>query len=220
MAKKPNPSRSRGVGNRRPRRQAVAERRFRRRQPGWSRRRALKTLVVAAVAPAVPLCGALGGHEHSESVAAKPEPYRPLFFTPAEFAAITAVAGRIIPSDGTPGAREAKVSEYVDWVVSEDAGLQPVHREGIRWLDRVAKRKYGAAYARLAPARQDAILRLLDSARQVSAENEAAVKFWKSIRRLTLDGFYSSKMGLKELGYQGNTYLLEFKGCTHPEHRA
>ncbi len=189
-----------------------------------TRRRALKTL--ATVAGSVPALRVLNsfaaGHSHAEQEGQKASPFQPLFFNPQEFATIAAVAARIIPSDATPGAREAKVEEYVDWMVKQNEKLQPVHRQGLQWLDRVARKKYGARYVRLAPLKQDAILRLLDSTaspgREVPPENEPGLKFWKSIRRLTIDGFYSSKVGLKELGYSGNTFLPEFRGCTHPEH--
>jgi hypothetical protein len=49
---------------------------------------------------------------------------------------------------------------------------------------------------------------------------EASGAFWKSIRALTIDGYYTSKIGLAELGYTGKSFLSEFKGCTHPEHQA
>jgi gluconate 2-dehydrogenase gamma chain len=142
-------------------------------------------------------------HHHSETPA-DPTPYRPEFFTAGEYACVAAVAARIIPSDGTPGATEAGVAAYIDETVKRTDRLQPLYKDGI-----AALRK--KIFVTLPAARKDAILRKLDADKD---------PFWKSIRRLTIDGFYTSKIGLKELGYTGKSFLTEFKGCTHPEHQA
>ena len=96
------------------------------------------------------------------------------------------------------------MAAYIDETVKNNAKLQPLYKEGIAALQ-------NRLFVTLPAARKDAILRKLDAAKD---------DFWKSIRRLTIDGFYTSKVGLKELGYTGKSFLTEFKGCTHPEHQA
>ncbi len=192
------------------------------------RRRALKT-VSAGVAswPVLTVLNSFGqghaGHGAKTTAAGKAGAkkaglFRPAFFNAAEFAAVNAVSERIIPTDQTAGAREARVSEFIDLMVRETPGLHATYREGLAWLDADAKKKHQAPFVKLSAEQQDALLRGLSESKQSSPEAEPGVKFFRSIRSLTIDGFYTSKVGLKELGYTGNSYLSEFKGCTHPEH--
>jgi hypothetical protein len=60
----------------------------------------------------------------------------------------------------------------------------------------------------------------ISKAQSPPAPNEPQARFFKAIKEATIDGFYTSKIGIEELGYQGNTVLDEFPGCTHPEHHA
>lgn len=188
-----------------------------------SRRRLLKTVAAGAASwPALTVLGQAPPHSGHHGAAAdaknttakKEPPFRPSFFNEHEFATVSAVTERIIPTDETPGAREAKVAEFVDLMVKNQPDLHSVYRNALVWLD--AQRE--KPFVTLAAKQQDEILRALADAKDVTPENETAVRFFKSIRALTIDGFYTSKVGLKELGYTGNTYLSEFKGCTHLEH--
>ncbi|HXA50874.1 MAG TPA: gluconate 2-dehydrogenase subunit 3 family protein, partial [Candidatus Acidoferrum sp.] len=82
-------------------------------------------------------------------------------------------------------------------------------RAGMKAFDAAAQSRFGAAFPALTVTQQ---LELLNE----SAEDP----FVRMIKGLTIDGYYSSKEGLsQELGWHGNTYLTEFKGCTHPEHQ-
>ncbi len=194
-----------------------------------SRRKALKT-VAAGVAswPALTVLNSFGqghqghaGHSALNAPAGNAKtaaPFRPAFFTAAEFATVSAVSERIIPTDQTPGAREAKVSEFIDLMVKETPELHAVYRQGLAWLDARAQQKHKLPFVKLPAAQQDALLRALAETKETSPENEPGAKFFRSVRELTIDGFYTSRVGLKELGYTGNSYLLEFKGCTHPKH--
>jgi len=82
-------------------------------------------------------------------------------------------------------------------------------------LDSAAKKKFGAPFAGLHSAQQTELLTA------VSAEKSALGRFFKLAKDLTIDGYYTSKPGLTvELDWHANTFLTEFKGCTHPEHQA
>jgi hypothetical protein len=130
-------------------------------------------------------------HQHAAPPAIAAS-YKPVFFTASEYARIVAIVERIIP-----GAKEADVARYVDEEVAANPKLQPMYRESLAQIKAVGL--------------GDAMLRKLDDEKD---------KFWLSLRRLTIDGFYSSKTGLQELGYSGKSFLTEFKGCTHPEHQS
>ena len=134
--------------------------------------------------------------------AADPAPYTPVFFTAAEYACVDAIAARIIPSHDTPGAQEAGVAVYIDETVQQDPQLYELYRQGLAPF-------IAAGFVELSCADQDAVLKQLDE----------ASPFWQSIRRLTIEGYYTSEIGLAELGYSGSTCRAEFTGCTHPEHR-
>nr|MBA3438345.1 gluconate 2-dehydrogenase subunit 3 family protein [Pyrinomonadaceae bacterium] len=57
--------------------------------------------------------------------------------------------------------------------------------------------------------------------RKAAKDQTPEERFFRSIKNLTIDGYYTSEVGIhKDLKYQGNAYLKEFKGCTHPEHQA
>ncbi len=189
-----------------------------------TRRKTLKAAATAAAWPALPVLGQ-GHAQHARpaaQTARKQQPFRPRFFTADEMVAMDAITSRIIPTDATPGAREAQVAEFVDLMVSHTPELHDVYRRGLRWLDEESRRRHEAPFARLAASQQDGLLQEMAgwaAAKTPAAENELAVKLFRSVRGLTIDGFYTSQIGLKDLGYVGNGYVAEYKGCTHPEHR-
>jgi len=160
-----------------------------------------ETLKVLAVAGAAATHGV--AQHHAEAGAADPGAYKPAFFTAAEYSCVAAIAARIIPSHDSPGVKEAGVAAYIDETVQHNPKLHDLYREGLASL-------IASGFADLSPADQDAALAQL---------GEGGGAFWKSIRNLTIDGYYTSKIGLAELGYTGKSFLSEFKGCTHPEHQ-
>jgi len=108
----------------------------------------------------------------------------------------------IIPRTDTPGASDAKVHEYIDYALAGDAKRKAIVREGL------------AAFSNFT-ARAVALETASKSARESSS-----YQFFKILKDLTIDGYYQSREGLvQELGWSGNTFLSEFKGCTHPEHK-
>jgi hypothetical protein len=157
-----------------------------------TRRDTLKALAVV---------GAL--QHHVEPPAANATPYKPVFFTAAEYACVDAIAARIIPSEDSPGAKEAGVAGYIDETVQHTPKLHELYRQGLAPL-------IAAGFTKLPASDQDW---------QMAELGDAGGEFWKSIRHLTIDGYYTSKIGLAELGYSGKSFLSEFKGCTHPEHQ-
>ncbi len=125
---------------------------------------------------------------------------------------MAAIAERIIPETDTPGARRALVHQYIDFVLSQgDPSAGERFHEGLRGLDRKCQEAFGKRFAELRAASQDEILT------GISKEEP----FFSDVKRLTVDGYYRSEAGMKqELGFEGNTFLTEFEGCTHPEHKS
>jgi gluconate 2-dehydrogenase gamma chain len=152
------------------------------------------------------------------------QPFEPRFFTQTEFESISRVADLIIPATDTPGAIAAGVPQYIDLVVSADLRLQEIFRSGLQDLDSVSRSKFGNTFMHLSEAQQVEILKALhDDAERERGRKQGKVSddagFFQSIKNLTADGYYTSRVGLlQELGYNGNAVLLAFPEFAIPEH--
>ena len=192
---------------------------------GADRRTVLEMLAKAAVASQFPGFSrwvSAQHHEHAGDAAppARAAAYEPSYFSAAEYHTIDVLTGLIIPADETPGAREAGVSEFIDFMAAHgETAIQQPMRDGLRWLDSTARRAYGGAFASVTPAQQAEILQRV--ARRDSADPEGHA-FFRVIRRYTVMGYYTSKIGLQELDYPGLRLYTESPACPHtndPEHR-
>jgi len=193
-----------------------------------SRRKAIKGVALglgtAASFPILNQQATAQGHHHtaivppvSDSTTAK----APAFFNPLQYATVTILASVIIPTDETPGAREAKVNEYIDMIVSEGPiSLKDLYRDGLEWLDKTSHSLHGKGFVDLSNQQQVEIMTEMSQIKNPSANNQLQARFFKAIKEATIDGFYTSRIGLDELGYKGNAVLDEFPGCTHPEHQS
>jgi hypothetical protein len=188
-----------------------------------SRRELLQALTLAGAASAFPgFCRwgfALG--ETSEQASAVVHPvYQPQFFTPSQYKTIEVLSDLILPavhdSEGKlqPGAKEAGVAEFVDFMVFSDPSLQPNFREGLKWLDHAAAP--ASAFVGLTAAEQNALLeRLAYKAKHKDGEKPGQ-DFFLLFRKYTVMGFYTSRIGLESLDFPGLKFYGESPGCTHP----
>ena len=92
--------------------------------------------------------------------------------------------------------------------------------DGLRWLDEESERIASRKFLQLDEAAQLSILEpLCEQAERVATEHEIRprnVEFFRVIKALTADGYYTSKIGLlEELGYKGNTVMQSFPDCVH-----
>ena len=193
------------------------------------RRDALKLIVIgsatASVAEAGGVLQAVRIPEHPAHVAegsssAAVAGYTPKYFSQHEFAVVSRLADLIIPRDSSPGALDAHVPEYIDLQVAEMPDAQTQMSGGVQWLNRYCFEQFGKEFLECSTTQQSQVLDKLAYAKDVPPELEAARSFFVLARGLTCDGFYSSKIGFEELGYRGNTYVTQWRGCTHPEHGA
>lgn len=150
-------------------------------------------------------------HDHTPSQS----PAR--FLNETDFKTISRIADLIIPATGTPGAVQAGAPEYIDFVVSRDSLQQALVADGLRWLDAQAKDRGAAQFLALDEQAQLSLLEPLceaaDSGKDAVGRN---VQFFALIKRLTADGYYTSRTGLMdELGYKGNTVRDGYPGCVH-----
>jgi glucoside 3-dehydrogenase (cytochrome c) hitch-hiker subunit len=162
-------------------------------------------------------------HAHAATTATKasaePAPLR--FFTEEENRAVIEMGERIIPADSSsPGAKAARVNEYIDLILSESPELTKQNwRDGLAAINKMSRDKYKAAFADASAEQQIELLtEISKNERNASSVEE---KFFRTIKNATIDGYYTSEIGIhQELHYKGNSYLKEFTGCTHPEHQS
>jgi gluconate 2-dehydrogenase gamma chain len=188
------------------------------------RREILRILALAATAATFPgfskwsfACGHIG----PALAQIKPSVYQPLFFTAPEYAMIERLTDIIIPTDETPGARDAGVSEFIDLMVSRDPDLQRSFRTGLAWLNTHSQETSGKAFLKLDPDRQSALLEPLAYKNKFRPGEERGRHFFILVREYTVMGFYTSEIGLKELDFPGLKFYAESPSCPHkddPEH--
>ena len=150
---------------------------------------------------------------HNHASAAPPDShnwaaYKPQFFAEGDFRNLDAFVAVLIPTDDTPGAREACVAEFIDFVVNAAAEYAPEMQQ--RWRNAMEPLR-AQKFSDLSPEQQIAAVE-----RMSQGPDSAA---YKLIKEMTVHAFYTSRAGLIDvLEYKGLAYLTEFPGCTHPEH--
>ncbi|HEU0122148.1 MAG TPA: gluconate 2-dehydrogenase subunit 3 family protein [Bryobacteraceae bacterium] len=144
-------------------------------------------------------------HSHDAKDTA-PSPKTARFFKPAEMSLLAVIVEHILPRTATPGAADANVHYYIDWQCHTSAQRGAQIRKDLSWI---ARQKF----AKASHAEQ---VRLLTGWSKASGE---PARIFQSFKDLTIDGYYGTREGLQmELGWNANTFLREFKGCTHKEH--
>jgi hypothetical protein len=190
-----------------------------------TRREALKGISVGvgviATLPVIGGTAAAGEHEHQAAQKKAPTKPQPLkFFTEDENKTVIEMSERIIPADeNSPGAKEAKVNEYIDLIVSVSPDeVKKNWREGLAAVNKKSQDMFGRDFS--SATEEEQIRLLTEISKNERAPQTVEERFFRTIKNATIDGYYTSKVGIKdELKYKGNSYLKEFVGCTHPEHQ-
>jgi hypothetical protein len=144
----------------------------------------------------------------------QPEKYELQFFTAEQDRIIDRVADMVLPPDEhSSGAHAARVSSYIDLVVANSpADLQTRWQTGLSAFDETAHTLKGKPFMTLNEADQTAVLKHL--AKGLKAPDKEAEQFFADMRKWTIAGYYSSRIGLvEELGYVGNQVLGSYPGC-------
>lgn len=188
---------------------------------GIDRREALRVLALASAAGQFSGFSrwVFGGAAHSTSTLASRE-YRLQFFTEAEYRVVERTCELIIPSDGTPGAREAGVSEFVDFMASVDRKLQVPLRDGLNWVEARCRILYGTGFVKLDRERQEEFFTHLAYAERFRPGEEQGRQWFRLMRDYAVMGFYSSKIGMEELDCPAlQTSYAQPPGCPHDDDR-
>jgi hypothetical protein len=147
--------------------------------------------------------------------------YVPKFFPEHQYKTLRALCQAIIPSDQeSGGAIEAGAPEFLDLLSSENKDLQLQLGGGVMWLDATCTERNGQTYLQCAPGQRTEMLDLIAFRKNADKDPKLSpgIEFFSTLRKYTADAFFTSEIGIKYLGYIGNTYLKEFPGCpTIPE---
>ena len=146
--------------------------------------------------------------------------YQPTFFTAHEYRTVRLLVDLIIPKDErSGGATDAGVPEFMDFMMTDRPEGQEPMRGGLAWLDTESRERFGEDFVAAADAQRRAVLDDIAWPARARSELRHGVAFFNSFRDLTASGFWSSKLGVADLPYVGNTAVLEWKGCPEQQLR-
>jgi hypothetical protein len=195
---------------------------------GISRRDVLRTLAVGAttgsVLTMIPAQAAEFAHNLVQKEKAAAGKYAPKFFPAKQYETLVSLCDTIVPKDETSGgAVEAGAPEFIDLITSENVEYQTQFGGGLMWLDNHCIDEFGKVYMECAPEQRQTTLDLIAYRKNGKArpELQQGIAFFAALRDMTCDGFYTSKIGIADLQYIGNTSRTEFPGCPPiPERQA
>jgi len=127
------------------------------------------------------------------------------FFDAHEMKTISVLSDIIIPKDETSGsATDAGVPDFIAFIVKDMPQHKLPLRGGIKWLDVQCMKRYNADFVSCTPQQQIEMVDEIAFPEKAKPEMSQGVAFFNKMRDLTATGFFSSKMGIKDLGYAGN----------------
>jgi gluconate 2-dehydrogenase gamma chain len=189
---------------------------------GISRRDILRTLAVGAVGGSVlqviPAEAAAYAHQmvRQEKAASTTGKYAPKYFSAHQYETLTTLCDAIIPKDEhSGGAVEAGAPEFIDLLTSENEKYALRLGGGLFWLDNFCLDRFGNVFLECTPDQKTEMLDLI-AYRENAKQNHTlsqGVAFFALLRSMSCDGYYTSKIGIADLQYIGNTSLREFPGC-------
>lgn len=177
-----------------------------------TRREALGHLAAAFTAAAVidPLAARTAHAAVQQAAAAAGGTYTPKALSPEQFATLSRLTDLIIPADnGKPGALQAGVPAWIDMLLNVNEELKARYVTGLTWIDSRMKTGQGTAFAVSTPAQQTALLDTIAFKKNSTPELDPGIEFFVLLRRMTVDGFYTSEIGMRDI-YPGNTARAEF----------
>jgi gluconate 2-dehydrogenase gamma chain len=190
------------------------------RNPEPTRRAILKSLTIGAAASSVlrviPLQAAEYAHHLIDDEKSAALPYAPKFFDPHQYKTLQALCETILPADAdSGGALEAGAPEFIDLLTSENEHYQKTLGDLLKWIDATCTARYGKVWVDCTTEQQKEILDLVAFRKSADGDETLLepVESFSFLRNFTADGFFTSKIGIKYVGYKGNTFLTEFPGC-------
>ena len=186
-----------------------------------SRRDVLKSIAAAGAGSALSVIPVEAAEQAHRAVAAEKAKsakaaYKPKYFSPHQYKMLTTLCEIILPADSdSGGAVEAGAPEFIDLLTSENPDYQLRLGGGMMWLDSTCLNRYGKTFLDCAAPQQREMLDAIAFRKNADTNPSLSqgVEFFSFLRNFTADGFFTSEIGIKYLGYIGNTYVVTWKGC-------
>jgi gluconate 2-dehydrogenase gamma chain len=208
---------------------------------GIERREALRYIGIAAVAASFPgfrqwaFACSHNTSDHSPSKTPK-GPYQPLLFSAEQFRLVEHLADMIIPEDDGPGAKQAGVAEFIDFMLANKVSVSAAYDTrtteellqmgsdaqeqfitGLAWINAHTKLEFGQMFLDCSADQQRSLLEELAYKAKFKPTTEEGREFFQLLRDYTVVGYYTSKIGLESLGYPGLRVVWPaMPGCSHP----
>jgi hypothetical protein len=214
---------------------------------GMQRRDILRYIGIASVAATFPgfQQWAFGCDHHPAPGTTQPSdagPYKPIFFSPDQYKMIEQLTEMIIPEDDSPGAKQAGVAEFIDFMVANRVAVSTSHDlrstadaieagneaqgrfiSGLGWMNARSYSEFGRHFMECLAEQQNALLEELAYKTKFKPATESGREFFRMMRDYTVVGYYTTKIGLESIGYPGlKTVWPKLPSCPHPddpEHR-
>jgi hypothetical protein len=154
-------------------------------------------------------------HFTSQSAAASGGTYKPAAFTAHEYRTLERLTDLIVPvENGAPGALAAGAPAWIDMLAAANDELKEIYTNGFAWLDAAMKQRGAADFVTAAPSEQTAVLDLIAYIRNDSPELGPGIDFFWWVRRMTVDAYYTSDIGIRDIDYRGNMAMATFPAPT------
>lgn len=141
----------------------------------------------------------------------------PKFFTADEWKLVRVLADLVIPRDERSGsATDVGVPEFMDFMMMDQPHNQERMRKGLAWINTESQRRFGNLFVDLDAAQHASLLDDLAWPKKAPEALKEGASYFVSFRNLTLTGFWTTRVGIDDLQYIGNTFVPQWKGCPEP----
>jgi gluconate 2-dehydrogenase gamma chain len=131
--------------------------------------------------------------------------YTPKALNDHEYRTLVRLTDFIIPVENEkPGASAAGAAAWIDMLASENAQLKSIYTKGLAWMDEAMKKRGTADFLSGTTEQQTALLDLIAYRRNQSPDLDPGIQFFTMARRMTVDAFYTSEIGIADIDYRGN----------------
>jgi hypothetical protein len=152
-------------------------------------------------------------HQQAPARAAQPSAYTPKQFTPDEYRLVRLLVDYVIPRDARSGsATDAGVPQFMDFILGEYPGNRAWMKDGLAWVNAECRRRFAQGFISCSEAQRRELLDAIAYPKRALEEDRPGVEFFTRFRNLTASGFWTSRIGIADLGYTGNRPVTEWVG--------
>jgi hypothetical protein len=160
---------------------------------------------------AAPAAAQHGNHGPAAPAPASAAP-QTIFLAAHEFSTLRILCDMILPADEvSPAASATGAPEYIDSLCRGNVRIARIYHGGLAWLDAVTSKLHGVPFGEAAAGQRTAILEKLAYKDRTPPEWRAGAEFFEWVRKMTLDGYYTSQAGYKDLGYAGGKGMTVYQ---------